>query len=179
MNLNTEKIGKYIQRVIYNLLPFEDQFCIFQDGFYWCDDWEEIEKLKYLYVGKKKYFEYPVPYRANSNPLFLKERVEEYCENLLKVHSEIESSTVNNLLIVEPKRGIDLLIASMYKDWDKVFIVSNNRIQEGFLIREFSNLKIASIPTDSNLKVPVVKILNTGNFLTKEVKTWNTQVPEN
>ena len=51
--------------------------------FLWCEDWEIIEILKYLFNGKVMYYEDPPPNRLKNNPLWNKEDIEKKAEALV------------------------------------------------------------------------------------------------
>ena len=48
----------------------------------WCEDWEMIEILKYLFLGEETYFKELPPRRLRNNPLWSKEAVKATVERL-------------------------------------------------------------------------------------------------
>lgn len=148
IKLDREKIGELLQFTIHNLLDPKDQYCGSDNDHMWCDDYEQIERMKFLFEGEEKYYMYESPFRAKDNPLFSKDRVRGYCENLLQLHTESLAEvdeSIKTLFIVEVKRGLDILISSMNRKWEKIFISSFNCRYNDLILQHFSDLPIAVI----------------------------------
>ncbi len=63
--------------------PIESQVHSRIGPYLWCDDWEIIEILKYLFNGKAMYYEDPPPNRLKNNTLWSKENIEKEAEKLI------------------------------------------------------------------------------------------------
>lgn len=48
----------------------------------WCEDWEMIEILKYLFLGEETYFAEAPPRRLRNNPLWSKDAVKAKAQEL-------------------------------------------------------------------------------------------------
>ena len=79
-------LKEYLQKVIGNPTPFDKQKSIFGENklCLWCDEWEVIEMLKFMFNGKDNYYLDPPPNRIkNSVGLWSKEAIEAKVEKEL------------------------------------------------------------------------------------------------
>ena len=72
-------LKEYLQKIIGIPIPFDKQKSIFGKNHVclWCEEWEIIEMLKFLFNGKDNYYLDPPPNRIkNSSELWNKEDIE-------------------------------------------------------------------------------------------------------
>lgn len=176
--LNRNKMEDFLKFTIDNLLLLENQYLCSEGDNFWCDDYEQIEWMKYLYEGKDRYYAYPPPSRGMNNPLFSKDRVKAYCKELMAFHGKIHKieEELKTLFIVNAKRGLDIFLSNMGKDWKKTVIFNDNKNYDSLVQRQFSHLSVVIIP-DENIDLkefgPVLKIKNTGEYDEGIKREWN------
>lgn len=78
------KLRRCCQSIISAPRSMEAQWYQFKQGFIWCEDWEMIEILKYLFLGKDLYYGDPPPRRLKNNPLWSREGIEQKAEELVR-----------------------------------------------------------------------------------------------
>ena len=83
----------YCQHITMNPRPMGVQVFKRDGNHIWCDDWEIIEILKYLFNGSHMYNEDPPPNRLKNNPLWSKEEIVSKAEALIT-----ELQTSNNII---------------------------------------------------------------------------------
>ena len=100
MSLSAEDnliLRRACQEITYKPRAIEDQPHK-RDGIYlWCEDWEMIEILKYMFLGATTYFAEMPPRRLRNNPLFSKEAIKDKAERLM--HSSNRDYTAITELI--------------------------------------------------------------------------------
>ena len=178
LNLDRNKIGDFLAFTIYNLLLPKDQYFCESGGCFWCDDYEQIEWMKYLFEGEEKYYDYSPPHRAKNNPLFSKDRVKKNCQELLAFHEDIIKvpGKLKTLLIINTKRGLDILISSMNRNWDRIAVYNANGIYDSLVREHFINIPLVFIPGENiDLKRwgPVLKINNNGEYDRGIKREWS------
>jgi len=80
---DTLALKTYCQSITIKPRRFDQQSFKREGVFLWCDDWEIIEILKYLFHGKEVYYGDPPPNRLKNNPLWSKEDIEKKAESLI------------------------------------------------------------------------------------------------
>lgn len=85
------KLRTYCQQIISNPRPLEAQFYRREGAFLWCEDWEIIEILKYLFLGRELYHGDPPPNRLKNNPLWSKEEIEKKAERYMEDHQNADA----------------------------------------------------------------------------------------
>lgn len=75
-------LKRFLQEIIGRPRPMEVQPSVREGIYLWCEDWEIIEILKYLFHGKEVYYGDPPPNRLKNNPLWSKEEIEKKAEQL-------------------------------------------------------------------------------------------------
>jgi hypothetical protein len=75
-------LQEYLSTIIGNPTPFAKQTSVFDTSgkCIWCEEWELIEMLKYLFNGKDIYYRDPPPNRLKDSTLWSKEKIEEKAE---------------------------------------------------------------------------------------------------
>ena len=82
---------RFCQSIIESPRPMDDCNMKRSGAFIWCDEWEIIEILKYLFNGPDMYAQDPPPNRLKNNPLWSKEEIVAKAEGLIKVYSTAEN----------------------------------------------------------------------------------------
>lgn len=77
-------LRNYVQEIINRPRSMEEQHHTRQGVHLWCDDWEIIEILKYLFNGHNGYMGDPPPNRLKNNPLWSKEGIAEKANKLIE-----------------------------------------------------------------------------------------------
>jgi hypothetical protein len=78
------RLKDYLQEGIINHpRPFEEQPHGRLDKYLFCEDWEFMEILKYLIIGKEGYLLEPPPKRLKENPLWSQTEIPDKAEKLL------------------------------------------------------------------------------------------------
>lgn len=88
-------LKEYLQRIIGRPIAFDKQKTIYGKSKLplWCEEWELIEMVKYLFQGKELYYRDPPPNRLKNSTLWSKEAIEE------KVEKELGNmETVNQMI---------------------------------------------------------------------------------
>jgi len=72
-------LENHLNSIIGNPTPFDKQKSVIgEDGFcLWCEEWELIEMLKYLFNGKEVYDRDPPPNRLKKSTIWSKEAIEQ------------------------------------------------------------------------------------------------------
>lgn len=160
----------FLQHIIYSLLPVKEQEA---EGEYphslWTADYWTIEVAKCLLLGNERYLTDPPPRRLEGNPNFDREGIIHDVEFKRAVREHLLSlkDKVGSLLIGEVGRGLDILVASTVKKWDKVYCWDPN-FRYGPLLKrffgEFGDINFIVSPTHSFdysiLEEEVVMVLN-------------------
>jgi len=86
------KLQEYLQDIIGKPTPFSKQKSMFGTlgNCLWCDEWELIEMIKYLFNGKEVYYRDPAPNRLKNSPFWSKEAIEAKVEKDLGNMTTIE-----------------------------------------------------------------------------------------
>jgi len=100
---DTLKVKNFIQSVIDNPKPLDEQWCERRQGFVWCSDWEIIEIAKCLMHGPEVYRLDPPPNRLKGNPLWSMEKIVAEAKFLTNRYKNIDD--VINKLKEERQRG--------------------------------------------------------------------------
>lgn len=93
------KLKRFCQEIIDKPRSMYEQPWKSLDDHIWCQDWEIIEILKYLFLGRETYMAEPPPNRLKHNPLWSKEAIEEKAEELLITYESTDE-------IIEQLRSI-------------------------------------------------------------------------
>lgn len=80
------KFKTFCQEIIGNPRPMDEQPSQKYGGYLWCEDWEIIEILKYLFNGRDGYHGDPPPNRLKNNPLWSKDEIEKKAEMLMSFY---------------------------------------------------------------------------------------------
>ena len=93
--LNEDEIivlKQYLQKVIGYPTPFDKQKSIFGQNKFcqWCEEWEIIEMLKFLFNGKDMYYSDPPPNRLKNSSFWSKQAIEEKVERDLGKMDNVE-----------------------------------------------------------------------------------------
>jgi hypothetical protein len=85
-------LEEYLQTIIGNPTPFYKQKSVFDDNgrCLWCEEWELIEMLKFLFNGKDIYYRDPPPNRLKNSTAWSKEAVEAKVEQELGSMETVE-----------------------------------------------------------------------------------------
>ena len=85
------RLKDYLQEGIINhLRPFEEQPHGRLGKYLYCEDWEFMEILKYLIIGKEGYLLEPPPKRLKENPLWSQTEIVDKAEKILAEYSSAE-----------------------------------------------------------------------------------------
>lgn len=79
-------LKKYCEEIIYSPRPIDAQPHKKENGKIWCEDWEIIEILKYMFNTKEAYWGDPPPNRLKNNPLWSKEGIEKKAEDFINLY---------------------------------------------------------------------------------------------
>jgi hypothetical protein len=115
------------QEVDSNNLPFDKQEAQKSDEGFWCSDWWTTEVCRCL-VREKDFLTDLPPEKAWNNPLWKREDIltaVEYKLKMLEVLKENKDFS-EELFVCEVGRGIDILLASFVKKWNKIICYDNN-----------------------------------------------------
>lgn len=85
------KLKRLCQEIIDKPRMMEDQPHQRKGKYLWCEDWEMIEILKYLFLGKDEYHRDPPPNRLKGNPLWSKSDIEGKVLHLMEMNPKVES----------------------------------------------------------------------------------------
>lgn len=80
------QLKRFLQSIIEKPMPMDTQHPVRDGVFLWCDEWEMIEILKYLFNGREMYILDPPPNRLKNNPLWSKEDIMQKAEALIAEH---------------------------------------------------------------------------------------------
>ena len=85
-------LEEYLQKIIGEPTPFDKQKSIFGPNKFcqWCEEWELIEMLKYLFNGKDIYYRDPPPNRLKNSEHWSKPAIEEKVEKDLGDMESVE-----------------------------------------------------------------------------------------
>lgn len=78
------KLKQYLQKITERPRPIDDQPHKREGVFLWCQDWEIIEILKCLFMGKEVYRLDPPPRRLRFNPLWNQSEITRQADELLR-----------------------------------------------------------------------------------------------
>ena len=76
-------LRRFCQEITYRPRPLDQQPSERKGLYIWCEDWEMIEVVKYLFLGAETYFKETPPRRLRGNPLWSKEEIKDKAERLL------------------------------------------------------------------------------------------------
>jgi len=138
------ELMKFVQFVQTNLLPIHEQKHVGELGKdFFCVDWWTIEVCKCLFNGEQMYVEDPPPWRLRDNKNFDKQKIIkdakkrlETIEMLKLKHSEKEILIIHNV-----GRGLELVLANHFKQWDRAICYDKN-IQYGPLLDMYFREKL-------------------------------------
>ena len=93
-------LQEYLGSIIGRPTPFSHQKSEFDSSgkCLWCEEWEIIEMLKFLFNGKDIYYRDPPPNRLKNSTLWSKEKIEE------KIERELGSMEDANTIIEHFKK---------------------------------------------------------------------------
>lgn len=115
MVFNAEEIlalKRLCQFIIERPLSPEEQLWQREGHFSWCEDWEAIEILKYLFNGREAYIGDPPPNRLKGNPLWSKEEIMVLGEGMIKAYQGFCARDPQvKRLAIKDTRGILVLMA--------------------------------------------------------------------
>jgi len=95
------KLKTFCQKITYTPRPLDAQPCKRQGASVWCEDWEIIEILKYLFHGKETYYGDPEPRRLKHNLFFKKENIEALAEAMIAEYKTADAI----IAALEKRRG--------------------------------------------------------------------------
>lgn len=122
------ELMKFTQFVTTNLVPLYEQKTRGEGKNFFCEDWWNIEVLKFLFNGKSMYLEDPPPWRLIGNKNFSKQEIIDDGEKriaMFKTLEEVKDST-DNILFCEVGRGIDIILANWIKKWKRILCYDEN-----------------------------------------------------
>lgn len=79
------KLNKFCHEIVTHPRRLEKQKCVREGSFIWCEDWEIIEILKYLF-NEELYLSDPLPNRLKGNPLWSQQDIIKKAEALVAEH---------------------------------------------------------------------------------------------
>jgi len=181
MFINREEVGKFLQFTIYNIVLPTAQAHEKKDNFIWCRDYEEIEYLKCIYEGTEKYLAYEPPYRAKDNPFFSKERIVNFYKGAIQNYETAldKSKDIATLLIRNSGRGIDILMLSMERSWNKILLDNVDKTFDNYALRYFSKYNIVQLSEQEQLKEKVLLIDNGNDLIYRRELRWSILDQEN
>lgn len=83
----------FTERLTQDPRPLDDQPFTASGKFLWCEDWEIIEILKYIFNGRDFYYQDPPPRRLKDNPLWSRDDIAYKAEKLM-----IELENAENII---------------------------------------------------------------------------------
>lgn len=85
------KLRRFCQAIINNPRPFDNQPSQ-RDGIYlWCEDWEIIEVLKFMFLGREIYYADPPPNRLKNNHLWSQDEISRKAEDLMDRYRNVDN----------------------------------------------------------------------------------------
>ena len=84
------QLKRHLQSIIDKPRRMEEQPHQREGTFLWCEDWEIVEILKYLFNGPDMYAADPPPNRLKQNPLWSKVVIVAQAEQLLATYGSAE-----------------------------------------------------------------------------------------
>lgn len=153
MNLiGNEIVANFIKFIQYNLLPRDMQEARGKGKDFWCADYWTLEVAKCLFIGNERYMNDPLPRRLEGNKSFGREEIIADSDTKLSMLNFL--STIkgpSNLLVCEVGRGLDILVAIIAKEWNKIYCYDHNGLYGNLLKMFFENYKnkiiFTKIPT--------------------------------
>jgi len=123
--------GKFLQYMIYALIfPLNEQECYGTGKDFWCLDWWSIEVGKYFFEGEREYLRYPPARRLYGNSNFDKEKIAEASRKKAEVLKEIKEESHSTVIVFETCRGLDTLLVSTLKEWEKIYVVIDSEFEQ-------------------------------------------------
>lgn len=134
-----EILQKFTQHLLSHPLPLDKQEATRKGDKWWCSDWWSIEILKYLMYGEQAYIGDPPPNRLKNNDLWNKETIMEAGRQKIEMEKKLHSisSNIENLLVCEVGRGIDIALAIMKHQWKNIYCYDLNPLMGEELISYF------------------------------------------
>lgn len=74
--------------------------------FLWCEDWEIIEMLKYLFHGKELYDGDPLPNRLKNNPLYHREEIQQRADKMMEEFKTVDALTAEFRRVRNASQGV-------------------------------------------------------------------------
>lgn len=85
------KLKRFCQEIIDKPRMMDAQPSERRGAYIWCEDWEIIEILKYLFNGPAMYADDPPPNRLKNNPLWSKDQIKSMAESYLENYQTADS----------------------------------------------------------------------------------------
>lgn len=110
-------LKNFTQKIIESPYPIneERQWVKRNNGHIWCEDWETIEILKYLFNGREMYYGDPPPNRLKNNPLWSKDEIAKRGEQLIEQFDNVVNGRPHYIIHRE-NRDIGMFIYQLAKE---------------------------------------------------------------
>ncbi|KKM83581.1 hypothetical protein LCGC14_1308000 [marine sediment metagenome] len=119
-------LGEFLKYTLINLLPRDRQEACGEGEDFWCADYWTLEVAKCLYIGNERYMNDPLPRRLEGNKSFSKNEIVAASNVKRSMVKFLASFEGDNLLVCEVGRGLDILVAIISRQWNKIHCYDNN-----------------------------------------------------
>lgn len=112
----------FSQSIIDRSLPFDHQEAVIQGKDRWCADLWTLEVLRCLILSETVYRNTELPDNLKNNKIFSIEEICTAATNKMKMFDLLKKNKefTDNIFICECGRGVDILLASFIKKWNKI-----------------------------------------------------------
>lgn len=90
MDKDMIRLRNYCQVIISQPRALDAQPSVREGVHLWCEDWELIEILKFMFLGKETYLIEPPPNRLKNNPLWSKENIIKMAEKYMEIYQDAD-----------------------------------------------------------------------------------------
>lgn len=153
-------IGEFLKYTLLNLLPRDKQEARGEGKDFWCADYWTLEVAKCLYIGNERYMNDPLPRRLEGNGGFSRNEIMAAADVKRSMIKFLSSFGEDNLLVGEVGRGLDILVAIIFEQWNKIYCYDSNGLYGKYLEEFFSPYKDKIIFTETpthNFDVKAIK----------------------
>ena len=154
-------IGEFLKYTLINLLSRDEQEARGEGKDYWCADYWTLEVAKCLYIGNERYMNDPLPRRLEGNKGFSRNEIMAAADVKRSVIKFLDAYGGDSLLVCEVGRGLDILVAIILKQWEKIYCYDGNglygkHLEEFFKLYGYQNNLIFTQTPTHNFDVKTI-----------------------